>query len=765
MNVGACFRWAALCLLTMINQPAGAVDDAAVQKAVARGVDYFKQLQTKEGVWTRQGGGTMGATALAGLALLECGVSGDDAAIQKAAEALREGSIPLTDTYSIALCILFFDRLGESGDVPLIESLTVRLLAGQASDGGWTYECPSINETEVVRLKTLVKGRNANNPSRQAIDRKRTVHDLPPQIQQQVLLAERLRPDPSAVRPSDNSNTQFATLALWVGHRYGLPVEKAVARIEARFRGSQNADGGWGYLASGSVSRTTPAMTCAGLLGLAVTDGIINESIVASSQVDKGLARGRADGASEQPRRSKPRTPRDPERDRSVRAGLLTLGAMIGQPTAPRLGLPQDVPNYYFLWSLERVAVVFGLDTIGHKNWYGWGAEFAVARQQSDGSWNGGYAEAGVDTSFALLFLRRSNLAEDLTASLRGKVQDPGKVALRAGGVGGSALAKKSTTAASGSTTESSGKKNGTDPSPKLETPNQFVPNDTDREAAQLSGRLVRASPAERDSLLEHLKDGKGLVYTQALAAAIPHLTGPSKTKARDALAERLARMTVSTLEDKLRDGSLEIRRAAALACAMRDERKLIPHLIHLLEDPEPPVLRAAHAALKALTREDFGPAPDASRMEQDRAVAAWKSWWKSQGGSLISSARTPRDDPATDREKLQGTWILSGLERSGNAVPKSELAKLRLKVVFSGDLVTFEYADHTEVGIYRLEASQDSKTIDVVTERSTSKGIYRLEGDGLKICGVPNGEERPAELATKPDTKEVLFELKRQKP
>ena len=45
----------------------------------------------------------------------------------------------------------------------------------------------------------------------------------------------------------DNSNTQFATLALWVARRHGLPVDHALARIDSRFRHSQGADGGWGY--------------------------------------------------------------------------------------------------------------------------------------------------------------------------------------------------------------------------------------------------------------------------------------------------------------------------------------------------------------------------------------------------------------------------------------------------------------------------------------------------------------------------------------
>src|SRR5207302_4089676 len=46
----------------------------------------------------------------------------------------------------------------------------------------------------------------------------------------------------------DNSNTQFAILGLWAARRHGVPVEKALARADSRFRTSQNGDGGWGYM-------------------------------------------------------------------------------------------------------------------------------------------------------------------------------------------------------------------------------------------------------------------------------------------------------------------------------------------------------------------------------------------------------------------------------------------------------------------------------------------------------------------------------------
>jgi hypothetical protein len=43
-------------------------------------------------------------------------------------------------------------------------------------------------------------------------------------------------------------------------------------------------------------------------------------------------------------------------------------------------------------------------------------------------------------------------------------------------------------------------------------------------------------------------------------------------------------------------------------------------------------VARAAHAALKSLTNQDFGPDLDATRAEREKAVAAWKAWWDKQG-------------------------------------------------------------------------------------------------------------------------------------
>ncbi len=92
--------------------------------------------------------------------------------------------------------------------------------------------------------------------------------------------------------------------------------------------------------------------------------------------------------------------------------------------------------------------------------------------------------------------------------------------------------------------------------------------------------------------------------------------------------------MTADTLRAQLKDDDPEIRRAASLACAMKDDKNHIPDLIPMLDDSEPLVSRAAHAALKSLTSQDFGPAKDASAKDRAKALEAWKTWWSKQQGN-----------------------------------------------------------------------------------------------------------------------------------
>ncbi len=143
----------------------------------------------------------------------------------------------------------------------------------------------------------------------------------------------------------------------------------------------------------------SPAMTASGLLGLAVGHGVAS-----------GVQRGGGER----------RQIDDPD----VRRGLEYLASQIGLPRGPDASRPrgstQEI-DLYFLWSLERVGVLYNTKRIGDRDWYAWGAELLVDHQNADGSWftrhyNG--SSPLFDTSFALLFLQRVNLVQDLSSKL-----------------------------------------------------------------------------------------------------------------------------------------------------------------------------------------------------------------------------------------------------------------------------------------------------------------------------------------------------------
>src|SRR5262249_54493676 len=108
------------------------------------------------------------------------------------------------------------------------------------------------------------------------------------------------------------------------------------------------------------------------------------------------------------------------EKDPAIRKALGVLARHLDTHGAPGQR-PIGNIGLYFLWSVERVGVLYNLRTIGGKDWYRWGADLLVKHQGADGSWAcGGYwgSSHHVDTSFALLFLKRANRTRDLTRKL-----------------------------------------------------------------------------------------------------------------------------------------------------------------------------------------------------------------------------------------------------------------------------------------------------------------------------------------------------------
>jgi hypothetical protein len=458
-----------------------------VNLAINKGVNYLSAAQGKDGSWD----GSVGHTALAGLALIESDVpvnDPNDRRIPAAANFVRSKWATLDGTYELALAILFLDRVRGPKDKDLIQTFALRLIAGQTTTGGWSYKCPVLNP-DVHRLlfTTLEKLRGQDAKEKfPGLNVGPYLGDKPPLISPGdkppadkglgerggvfspsdsatasarlprrgycIKMADDFRDEPAAGptpkpvdpgkpkpggggkvaipaalkvlpvlqdadklgvtdprdkpdtaiaddRNTDNSNTQFAILGLWAAQRHGVPMERSLRLIVHRFRTSQGTEGGWAYGYAKGGAGSSPAMSCAGLIGLAVGYGLANNA------------------------KAKPGAPKQQVQDKLLLRGFRYLVKQLGDPVNRMHNVPIEKRyNFYFLWSVERVGVLYNLPAIGHKDWYRWGAEMLVANQVNDGSWPKGGEYPGdapvINSCFALLFLRGANLASDLTSKL-----------------------------------------------------------------------------------------------------------------------------------------------------------------------------------------------------------------------------------------------------------------------------------------------------------------------------------------------------------
>lgn len=474
------------------------VDGPAVNAAIDKGINYLRKSKN----------GSPGLAALAGLTLLSCGVPAEDEDVRWFAEQVRKGAPTIFQTYHVASCIWFLDKLNDPADGDLIRSLALHLIASQKPRGGWDYSMVRLTPEQQGQLLDILRGQDGTKtaaPSQpkdsakdtqaeiQALELKlrdlskkrtlaktaaernafmtemrdlmakmRTLRGSSPRLFGTVVADLRSLPaityvpgEKLAARPAagheDNSLTQFAVLALWAAQKHGVPAGRSLAIAEAHFRETQSGAGSWGYTRGDSIR--SDSMTCAGLLGLAVGRGsrlAAAGSGTATKEADPAIENGlrhitqrlQAMGA----KTTAGTAPADPLPDPAVLQKMMTelfkkrveaktpaeqaavQQAILDLQTRMRAALPVRAGglvganawgDLYFLWSLERMAVVYDLRTIGGYDWYAFGAPRIVAAQRPDGSWSAGH-QGVPDTCFALLFLKRTNVVQTLTVALQG---------------------------------------------------------------------------------------------------------------------------------------------------------------------------------------------------------------------------------------------------------------------------------------------------------------------------------------------------------
>jgi len=339
-----------------------------VRTAIKNGVEYLKTHQGKDGSWehltitaNRYKGGL---TALAMLALLEAGVDPDDQTVQDGLKYLR--NLNSEDTYVLALQTMVLAHAKPEQDQNQIKANVDWLRKTVMRDGsgrlaGWGY--------------------------------------------------------PKIIEGPDNSNTQYAVLALREAGQAGIGIDDELWKeIQNFYIRTQLENGGWAYRNDGARSEMDRiTMTAAGVCGLLITGMQLYRNRETIDPVT---------GAIENCGQF--------ERNDPLARGLRRLSDRFTVDFSPF--------RFYNLYGLERAGRLSGQRFfVGQDNqphdWYRAGADYLLRTQlQPEGCWRGDNAIDGhpvIATSFALLFLAKGKtpvlvhkMVHGLPVNQRGLVGD-----------------------------------------------------------------------------------------------------------------------------------------------------------------------------------------------------------------------------------------------------------------------------------------------------------------------------------------------------
>ena len=413
-RVFGCATALAAALSLLAAAPASAqqpADQETINSRIELGVKFLKKEQ-KAGHWgtgaTVKEANGIGYTSLVGLALIECGVKPyEDAGLKAAANIVRANAFEVDSIYELALVILFLDRMKDKNgkndklDIRIIQLLAGRLMAAQMPSGGWGYKRQKYGEPNILKLVDALRKVNAKTDPPPDVTKIR--QGLPEDMRRLAIWIDgegKLPADPKDKgqdlydATTDNSTTHFAMVGLWAARKHDIPVDRTFALVNRRFRTSQGSGGSWTYPFVRTGADGGPQFTCIALLGVAIGH------VVAPPE---GVR---------------------PENDPVIINAFASLGKAVGAAVGDTNNRPtvKDAGGLYYLWAMERIAVLYDLQKLDNKDWYLWGAEILVCHQLADGSWgdDGGFPGQSprVNTALALLFLRRANLTPDLSKKL-----------------------------------------------------------------------------------------------------------------------------------------------------------------------------------------------------------------------------------------------------------------------------------------------------------------------------------------------------------
>lgn len=308
-----------------------------VRESIRGGLDVLRSLQNADGTWDEHSGQPGGVTALCALAMVSAGERPDSPGLKRAFSQLRAIPEARNSVYSTSLIVMALAMSESPSDTLVVKERVRWLVEAQVKSGphagGWGYG--------------------------------------------------------SGTDYADNSNAQFAILALHEAALLGIEIDESVWEKAREYwvRG-QHKSGGWGYKVGHAPSGS---MTCAGISSMI----IIEENLRKPGSGDQLQCCG-SDTMGEE-----------------VERAIEWFGRKFSSTANPTSG--EDIGSsflYYYLYGIERAGRLSGRRFFGEHDWYREGAEFLLAQQSEvDNRWRGAVnnpeARPEIATSFALLFLSK----------------------------------------------------------------------------------------------------------------------------------------------------------------------------------------------------------------------------------------------------------------------------------------------------------------------------------------------------------------------
>ncbi|HWE40559.1 MAG TPA: sigma-70 family RNA polymerase sigma factor [Isosphaeraceae bacterium] len=295
-----------------------------------------------------------------------------------------------------------------------------------------------------------------------------------------------------------------------------------------------------------------------------------------------------------------------------------------------------------------------------------------------------------------------------------------------------------------------------------------------------LDAELARLPARHRAAIVLHDLEGRSVAETAAALGVAPGTVWSRLNRGRERLRSRLARR------------GLAFAAAPAAILSTRDASAALP-TARLIE---PTVLAAtgraaagaspARAAalcrgvLRTMLLTKLSTAASAVAL-LGAGLALYRAEAASPRPAAAPNPVAPRDDKAkegdkekaakADAKKLQGTWRPTSSRENGR--DQADFDKYRL--IFKDESFTITKEGETILkGKFKLDPSKDPKTIDMEPTESkqkdddvgkTAKGIYSFDGDMLKWCSSPPGEDgdRPTDFTSEEGTKRLLVVLERE--